>query len=179
MPLTSIVTVVLRLFAIDWFLKGVILLPQAIGTLGSNWPGQPNYLLLGQPAVYLVFAIGLFWWSHLLGRIVTPRSVPEIQLGGLTIYDLYCFAFTFLGLYFALSSVAETLNWLHYYLTLLKDTPAGNLERAQGFYGLTQPLITFLAGLSCLLFAPRLARKLSQMQRNADTIQRPPAPASE
>jgi hypothetical protein len=178
MPLNSIVTIVLRLFSLHWLIQGIVLLPQVIQATRDSWPYSPSFIMFAQPTVLLVLAIGLFWWSHLLGRIVTPRPVPEVQLGGLSVYDLYSFTFTFLGLYFALTSVAGTLNWLHYYLTLLKDTPAGNLERDYGFYSLTQPLITFLAGLACLLFAPRFARKLASLQRNADPVAPPPAKTS-
>jgi hypothetical protein len=170
MPLNVIVTIVLRLFAVDWFIKAIILLPPALQSASASWPGTPNYVLLVSPGLYLVFAIGLFWWSHLLGRNVTPRPVPEIQFSGLSIYDLYCFAITFLGLYFALSSFASTLNWIHYYFTVLRDTPPESPSRENAFYGLIEPLITFIAGLACLLFAPRFARKLASIQRKADTV---------
>jgi hypothetical protein len=178
MPLNSIVTIVLRLFAVDLLIKALILLPAAIHSASAPWPNETNFLGFGAPIVFLVFAIGLFCWSHLLGRIVTPRSAPEVQLGGLSLYDLYCFAFTFLGLYLALTNVARTLNWLHYYLTLVSDTQAGDQNREQGFYGLAEPLITFLAGLACLLFAPRFARKLASLQCHTDPAAPPPAKPS-
>jgi hypothetical protein len=177
MPLNSIVTIVLRLFSLHWLIQGIILLPQAIQATRDSWPYSPSFIMFAQPIVVLVLAVGLFWWSDLVGRIVTPRPVPEVQLGGLSLYDLYCFAFTFLGLYLALTNAARTLNWLHYYLTLVSDTEAGDQNREQGFYGLAEPLITFLAGLACLLFAPRFARKLASLQHNAD-LAAPPAKTS-
>ena len=168
MPLTSIVTIVLRLFSVSWFLQGFFLLSSALRDVARFWGLSGNYWMLVPPTVFLVGAIFLFMWSKLLARMVTPHLNPEVAISSLTQYDLYCFAFTFLGLYFALSSIADTLNWLHYFLSTMRDTHEGNPQRADAFYDLSRPLITLFAGGACLLFAPRCARKLTDSQRKHD-----------
>jgi len=170
MPLSSIVTIVIRLFALNWIVGGIITFASLVREITRYWSTSPNYWGLLYPAVMLAIGVLFFMWSQLVARIVTPRSNPEVNLGGLTQYDLYCFAFTFLGLYFVLSSIAETLNWLHYSFLVVRDTHEGNPQRADSFYQLTRPLITLLAGGASLMFAPRFARKLTSVQLKNDKI---------
>jgi len=168
MPLSSIVTVILRLFAVHWFLQGIISFVSIVKELSRAWGFQAGYWALLYPAVLLALSIGLFLWSKLLARIVTPRPDPEVALGGLTQYDLYCFAFTFLGLYFVLSSIADTLNWLHYGFMVARGTNDGDAKRADALYQITRPLITLLAGGVSLCLASRLAHRLTAIQRKND-----------
>jgi hypothetical protein len=165
MPLSSIVTVVLRLFAVNWFVQGILTFVSIVREVSRAWSFHADYWALLYPAIMLVLSVGLFLWSKLLARIVTPRPDPEIVAGGLTQYDLYCFAFTFLGLYFVLSSIADTLNWLHYGFMVARETNGGDAKRADALYQITRPLITFLAGGASLCLASRLARRLTAIQR--------------
>ena len=169
MPLTSIVTIVLRLFALNWLLQGAFLLSSATTDFVHSNSFFSEYWRLAPLAGLVVAGILLFFWSHLLARIVTPRPHQDVAFGSLTQYDLYCFAFTFLGLYFALSSIANTLNWLHYFLLVMRDTHENNPQRSSAFYEVTRPLITLIAGCACLLFAPRCARKLTDVQNKHNT----------
>ena len=166
MPLPSIVTVVLRLFSLNWFLQGLIMASSAF-RYGDRQQLHSFAAFTGVPAplITLVAAVGLFYWSGTIARIVTPKPGPEINLGGLAQYDLYCFAFTFLGLYFVLSSVADTFNWLHYTFLLIRDPHATDAQRTDTLYGLATPLITLLFGGASMLFAGRCARRLAEIQR--------------
>ena len=46
-----------------------------------------------------------------------------------------------------------------------RDTNDGDPKRSDAFYQITRPLITLLAGGASLSLAPRLARKLTDIQR--------------
>jgi len=167
MPLTAIVTIVLRLFSLNWILQGFFWMSSAGADFVHSRTLSTEYWRLAPLVGLVVAGILLFLWSTLVARIVTPRPNPEIVLGELTQYDLYCFAFTFLGLYFVLSSVADTLNWLHYSFMVARDTNDGDPKRADALYQITRPLITLLAGGASVFLAPRFARKLTECQRKA------------
>ena len=161
MPLSSVVLVILRLIALHWILSGII--EGAVVFRTSSSFGKVSHVLSALFPALAYFGSGalLFMWSRTIGRAVTPRPDPNLQLGSLTLYDLYCFAFTFLGLTYVLSSISSVINWLHYALIQTRD----DSNREQNFYELTQPLLTMLAGGACMLFSARFARKLIVWQR--------------
>jgi len=165
MPLTSIVAVVLRLFSVSWLVQGVTglaVMAAALAPLPSPYSNPWNY---AGPVFFVAVAVATWLLAPALARLVTPRPDSTIHIGGLTRYDLYCFAFVFLGLYFILSSIANSINWLHYYMILAKNTPQADSQRQTSFYQLTQALITLVAGGICLSLASRLAKKLTDAQR--------------
>lgn len=167
-PLCNIATIVLRLYCVDWFVRSIIMLVSATGQMRQYSFSAANYWALFPGVAILVVTILLFYWSHLIARVVTRRANSEISLGVLTQYDLYCFAFTFLGLFFVLSSLPDTIHWIHYSLFVLRDTHEQNPQRADAFYQLTRPLITLISGCACLMFAPRFARKMTSIQSKYD-----------
>lgn len=167
MPLSSIVTIVLRLFAIRWIVQGVVSLCSVAREFFNSW-GPMSYSHFYVPLSYIVVALLLFMWSHVVARVVTPRTNSEVTLGTLTQYDLYCFAFTFLGLYSALNSFADTLNWIHYFVVGAREPIERNALSARNFYEFTHQLVTLLAGGAFLLFAPRCARKLTALQKRQE-----------
>jgi hypothetical protein len=162
MPLSSIVTVVLRLFSFFWLIEGVAMFASAAATVAP--PAYTNYWAYLPALVMVCAAAVIFIFSTPLARLATPPPNPSISLGSLSPFDLYCFAFTFLGLYFVLSSLANTLNWAHYFVILARRTPEQDPPRETSFDQLTAPRITLVAGGASLLFAPRCARKLMQLQ---------------
>jgi len=169
MPLTGIVTIVLRIFSLVWLVNGIV---QLVSLTQLTMPFETRHMsiwVFSVPLAYLVWALIVFVLSHPIARFVTPPPNAEVNFGTLTRYDLYCFAFTFLGLYFVLSSFGEAFNWLHYYIvTAQQKTPLGGEKHAASFYQLTRPLLTLGAGLVALVLAPRLARKLTAVQAKQD-----------
>ncbi len=165
MPLNSIVTIVLRLFSLSWFVQGLSMFASVTAAMAPYPSRQTSYGNYGPSLIMLLAAVAMFFLSQAIARLVTPRTSPELSLGGLSQYDLYCFAFTFLGLYFVLSSVANTLNWLHYFFLVARAAHENDPQRETAFYQLTQPLITLLTGGASLLFAPLCARRLTNIQR--------------
>ncbi len=165
MPLTAIVTIVLRIFSLLWLVDGILQFIN-VAQMPSHFPERHvSILVIAVPLIYLACAFFTFLFSHPIARIVTPPPNAEVNLGTLTRYDLYCFAFTFLGLYFFLSSIADALNWLHIYIITAQHTHEPDPQRSQTFYRLTRPLITALVGLATLVLAPRLAHKLTTVQQ--------------
>src|SRR4051794_12124767 len=118
MPLSNIVVIVLRLFAIQMFVQSVGLAFSVAGRVAyaGAWPRSYfNYL----PAVALFVVAYLEWLlAPAISRLVTRKHDSTVSIGGLSREDLYCFAFVFLGLYFILVSIGSTVNWLHYFFTV-------------------------------------------------------------
>jgi len=165
MPLSSIVTIVLRLFSFLWFVQSIGMFASVAARTAPYLSSHISYWNYVDPVLLLFAAIAVFLFSQPIARILTPPPNPELSLGGLSQYDLYCFAFTFLGLYFVLSSIGSTLNHLHYFILTSRTTQENDPERARNFYLFTQPLITLLVGGVSLGFASRCARKLTVIQR--------------
>jgi hypothetical protein len=107
----------------------------------------------------VIFATGLWVLARAIGRLVSRGVDASVSIGGLTRADLYSFAFVFLGLYFILSSFADVINWIHYFVTVSHNDPAHN-PPVENFYQLTRPCLTFVAGFVSLLGAPHWTKKL-------------------
>ena len=166
MRLTAIVTIVLRIYSLVWLIEGIV---QCLTTIihvhqGFGISGTA-FTVYGIWAVWIVMAIVVFFLSQPIARIAVPPPNEEVNVGTLTRYDLYCFAFTFLGLYFFLSSIGDAINALHYYIVAAHAPREELAQQTETFYRLTRPLLTSVAGVATLLLAPKLAHKLSSARR--------------
>jgi hypothetical protein len=156
MPLSSIVIIVIRLFALNWLLTAVPLLLSAAATPLPHERGLSVVLMPYAPAVLLlIFAAGLWILTPAIARFVSRGVDTSVSIGSLSRSDLYSFAFVFLGLFFILSSFADVINWIHYFATVSRHDP-----RVQNLYQLTRPCLTLALGLVSLLGAPRWTKKL-------------------
>jgi hypothetical protein len=166
MPLSNIVTVVLRLFAIQMFVQSLSLTFSVAATFAYavSWPG--GYYFRYLPGVALFVLAFLEWLlAPVISRLVTRKFDSVVSIGGLSREDLYCFAFVFLGLYFVLVSVAPTVNWFHYFLTVTSEAAGPYQQARKSFYDLSSHLITLLAGFFVLLRARQCAQKLLRMEQ--------------
>lgn len=165
MPLNSIVAVVMRLFALSWLVQGITGTASVFASEALYPSSHMNYWNYAVSGWLLIIATAAWFLAQPVAWLVTPPSDANLDLGGLSRQDLYCFAFVFLGLYFVLSSLANTINWTHHYTAIAKVTSEADRQRQSSFYELTQPLITLIAGAVCLLFAPRIVQRLTRLQR--------------
>ena len=169
MPLSSIVIVVLRLFAIQMVGQCFhMALALAAADAKQSFHPPQYWVAYLVPVALLIFAF--FEWSlaPVIARLVTRHHDGEVTLGGLSRLDLYSFAFVFLGLYFILTSIAPALDWLHYFLTTSAGGPEP--ESLSSFYSLASHLVTLAAGLLTLLPARRWARRLLTWERRDETV---------
>ena len=164
MLISTITLLVVRLFSLQWFIQGLSLL--AIAFSEPTDSSNRSFIALRYLPSFLVIILAVVAWfaAPLLSRVIPGKHDASIPVSGLSLRDLYAFAFVFLGLYFALSSLADVLNWLHYCLTLAAAHDF-DPERKKSLYGLSRPLITFVAGLICLFFGRTWAGKLSDHQK--------------
>jgi hypothetical protein len=159
MPLSSIVVIVIRLFALNWLLTAIPLLLSAEATSPPDGRNGVPLLMLYVPSVVLVILAAVCWiLAPAVARLVSRGVDSTVNIGGLSRSDLYHFAFVFLGLFFILSSFADVINWLHYFT--LSHEGSRHDARIQNLYRLTRPCITLALGLVSLLGALRWTEKL-------------------
>jgi hypothetical protein len=164
MPLSSIVVIVMRLFALNWLVSALPLLlsPATIPVFHE----RSMFALLvsyAPGALLLILAVGVWILSFPVARLVTRGVDTSVTLGGLSRSDLYSFAFVFLGLFFILSSLADVINWIHYF-TVSQEDPRRD-PHIHNLYQLTRPCITVALGLVLLFGAPRWTNKLVARDR--------------
>jgi len=159
MPLSSIIVIVARLFALNWLLHAFALIASALSTPSLQGRSVSTILMSSAPGV-LLLVLGVFLWTlaPAVARFVSRGFDTTVGLGNLARSDLYSFAFVFLGLFFILSSFPDVINWIHYF-TVSRYAPTRD-PRIQSFYEFTRPCLTLAAGLVCLLGAPRWTKKL-------------------
>lgn len=160
MLISTIVLLIVRLFSLQWLIQGFGML--AVAFLEVSYArGSNGGVLDFVPSLLAILLAVLAWFAApLLSRLIPGRHDASIPISGLSLRDLYAFAFVFLGLYFALSSLGNVLNWLHYYFTVAVAHDF-DPERRNALYALSRPLITLIAGLICLFSGRRWAAKLA------------------
>ena len=107
-------------------------------------------------------AVASWFAGPLLSRLITRCYDTTIAISGLSLEDLYTFAFVFLGLYFVLSSIAPSLNWIHYFLAV-GSLPNPVADQRKSVYQLSSSLITLFAGFTVMLPTRRWARRLVRL----------------
>jgi len=165
MTASTIVLIVLRLFALDWMMQGVVMASSF--TISAGVMSEPKIILIYYCSALLVLATSIALWflAPRLGRWVVGKQDSVAQISGLTLEDLYSFAFLFLGLYFVLTSFAASINWVHYFLSVNGQT-TGRMppQDRQNLYQLSQHLVTLIAGFAAMLPSRRWAQKLIRLQ---------------
>jgi len=154
MPLSSIVVIVIRLFALNWLLTSASLLLSA----GQN-PWTYGFLPYVPGIGLLVFTAALWVSARPIARVVSQGVDTSVSMGTLSRSDLYSFAFVFLGLFFILSSFADVINWIHYFATVSHEDPRHD-PRVRSFYQLTRACVTLALGFVLLFGASRWTKML-------------------
>src|SRR5947208_4333674 len=103
MPLSSIVRIVIRLFALNWCLQALNLMVSA-AALSHDRPLAVMVIRAVPGVLFLILAIALWILAAPVARFVSRGVDTNVNLAGLSRSDLYSFAFVFLGLFFVLSS---------------------------------------------------------------------------
>src|SRR5438093_1621357 len=150
MPLSSIVVIVIRLFAVNWLVTGASLLASAAtNPLPHERQSFAVLIPYALPVLFFVFAAGSWILAPFIGRLVSRGVDANVSVGSLSRSDLYSFAFVFLGLFFILSSVADVINWILYF------TVSGEALRPhpviQGLYQINLTCLRLEAGVVSLL----------------------------
>ncbi len=161
MPVSALATVLLRLLAFYWLVVSVIGGGAALLRYINHTPGD-TFTLAFAGAILPVLVAGNVWhFAPALGRRIARHHDQCISLEGVTREDLYAVTILGIGLYLAISSLGQTINWVHFFATQHDQTFGFLIRSSPSYYDLSEPLITFAAGFGLVLSAKAWARKLA------------------
>ena len=176
MPASSIAQILLRLFALNWFLTGIIQIASVAFLSGR---GSFYFYSLLPSLIYIIAGVTFWIVAPGLARLLAKRNDGEFTLAGVTERQLFSTAFLALGLYFALNSFAKVFSWIHFF-TINKSPDYGfHHEQAPSYYELTEGLLTLAAGIALILTAQTWARKLTRKPNSEQSGADQPATAPE
>ena len=160
MPSSSIAQILLRLFALHWFLSGLI----QVASMAFTYRPEAFMVFNLMPGViYLVAGIGCWAIAPRLSRWLAHRNDGDFHLTGVTEGQLYAAVFLGLGLYFTLSSFASAFNWIHFFAVHPSPDHGFHREGQPSYYDMTEKIMTLAAGLyltlTCHTWGRKLARK--------------------
>ena len=129
MTASTVVMIVLRLFALYWAETMVPFVQQVAYQMGSLSRSSTGDVLVGQLIVsglllviFLGIIVGCWTAAPALARWITRKDDPIVQISGLTLEDLFAFGFIFVGLWFALGAVGRCVWYLYHYWTFAVAT---------------------------------------------------------
>ncbi|MEZ5325730.1 MAG: hypothetical protein R3F19_11790 [Verrucomicrobiales bacterium] len=178
MPVSTIAQILLRLFALNWMLSGLIQIISA----ASQWEWF-SISSLAMPVLYIVAGATIWYFAPSISRLIARGSDGEFNLQGVTERQLFATAFVSLGLYFALNSFGNAFNWIHYFAMSEGPDEGGRQTQTQegSFYVLTYELLTLAAGIYLIATARMWAAKLTREKSGPTHIpdESPPAPTAD
>lgn len=166
MKLSLLVAVFLRLFAIYWLVACIVGMMGALGIAGlysgtGATGGLQFALQFARPVAYGVLATLAWLFAGGISRRVTGATDPELALSEIGPGNLYTLGILGMGLYFALTHLGGTINWLHY---LAANDAGDDLIQGVGglsLYDVTSVLIPFAAGVALSILSPKIGRRLA------------------
>lgn len=155
---SQITQIIIRLFAIWWFLQGIV---QAVGlvTLGGVPISHP--LLYGPAVVAFALSIGAWFLAAGIGRAVCKGNDEAGVVSGVTFPQLLQAMIIGIGLYVCATSIGGLLNGLHFFL-VMKAPPEGIPSgMVVSVYDFTQSAVSFLAGVFLVGSARRWSHRIA------------------
>ena len=167
MPSSSIAQILLRIFALNWFLMGLIQIASMAFTFGQEYF---TIFSLAPGVVYFVGGILVWVISPKLSRVLAHRNDGKFDLSGIKEQQLYAAVFLGLGLYFTLSSFAAVFSWMHFFAVNKSPDYGFHQESQPSYYDLSESLMTLVAGVILIFTCKTWAAKLTQIRQNEQTV---------
>ncbi len=174
MPLSAIVTIVLRVFAVLWGVEAISIFVGEAVQHSMTFRASKTFVEYLSPLFFGLAAVCMWRYAGRLAVKVTPEPDREVALGGITLKDLYCLAFVFLGLRFMLTSAGTVAAWGFYEVSLAaaSDSTVPQIQTAFGEIG--RAFVNVVLGGLCLVFARRLSEKLLAFHDTQVPVPPPP-----
>jgi hypothetical protein len=165
MNIHTIVAVVLRLMALNFFLRIVVEISTPLLVFAGIYqrPADEAPMTIGWGLVGGLLLGGVLLWllALPLARLVA-RGVPgDLSLDNLTLADCYSLAFTGVGLVYIVSHLAGAWNWTMYFLRWMfhrQFIPWADPNRGAQIMSI---FIPFIAGIVMVLMRNKWARALA------------------
>lgn len=183
MNLQSLIVVVLRLMALNFFLQVAIQLsPQLLRFTEMSRQGgladMGSYL-----AVPVIMVIGLIVGAILIwvfalsiARFVTRGVSRDLSFGSLSLVDCYSVAFIGIGLFYIASHFPHVLNWAHFFFKAAASQPGDRWKEGVPWYDVSSAFIPFVVGVVLFVkgrsWAVALARAQEKSESANQTVER-------
>ena len=159
---STVVAILLRLFAIYWAVQGVLMIPNAVmtDTIGrglANW--IPTLAHIMTPVLYGFLAFLAWIFAGAIATKVAGQGDPAVPFLQISRGDLFAFGLLVLGLYFFLSYLGTSITWLHY--LAINGTSHDASEGRNTMYDLAIQLIPCAAGLLMAITSAKFGRRLA------------------
>jgi hypothetical protein len=161
----SLVAIVLRLTALNFFLRIVVEISTPIMASAGFYHQSPDD---APPVIAWALVGGLLLGAILLWTLALPiarlvaKGLPfELSLGNLSLADCYSIGFTVLGLIYIVSHLAPVWNWLWFMLQSLIHGPRYPWSDRTRGYQIMTAFLPFIAGIILVLKRRKWALKLA------------------
>ena len=187
MNLQSLIVVILRLMALNFFLQVAIQLsPQLFRLTEMSRQGGLSDMgsYLAVPVVMIVGLIAgaiLIWVFALsIARFVTRGVSHDLSFGSLSLVDCYSVAFIGIGLFYIASHFPQVLNWAHYLFKAAASRPGNTWKEGVQWYDVSSAFVPFIVGVVLFVkgqaWAVALARRQERSESANQTVERTGAP---
>ena len=187
MNLQSLIVVVLRLVALNFFLQVAIQLsPQLLRLTNISRSGGltdiGSYLMVPVIMVVglIVGAILIWVFALSIARLVTRGVSRDLSFGSLSLADCYSVAFIGIGLFYIAGHFPQVLNWAHFLFTSAASTSGNSWKERVSGYDVSQAFIPFIVGIVLFVkgrsWAMALARPQEKSESANRTVERTGAP---
>lgn len=167
MKASTIVTIALRVFALQWAATGIISLLTLLGfsTTAAMLDGASllqRLLTFAIPLSYLILACVAWFFSSWIAKRVVPQSDPELRSLDVSPRDLYGLGILVVGITAFLSHLAPMLNLIHYLVVNQAGETLMAGKNGDSFYQVTKEVIPCLAGAALALASSNLGARLAR-----------------
>ena len=167
MKASLIVTIALRLFAMQWAVAGLIGFLGSVGYLAME--GQPDktfsmrlLLILIVPVGYLLLAVVGWFLAAKVAKKAVPAGDPEFGVMQIGAGELYGLGVLIVGLLAFLSHLAPTFNWLH---SMVINRAGESMVQGSGaspLYALSNSLFPCAGGAVLAVTSSKLGERLAR-----------------
>jgi hypothetical protein len=171
MQLSTLIVITLRLFAVYYLFEGISTLATTMPMLlsfemqlGSTFFYQYTIMVV----VLFLLSAGLWALSAQLSTRISRGHDIEIAFTLLTRGDLYRFAFVFLGLFFALSSLEPLIHAGYQFFAFDFSLPADSPQKGKYLWPFLSKILPMAGGLMCLFGAGIWTKKLIRMDAKTE-----------
>ncbi len=187
MNLQSLIVVILRLMALNFFLQVAIQLSpqllrftemsrQAGPAVMGSYLAVPVFMVIGP----IVGAILIWVFALSIARFVTRGVSRDLSFGSFSLVDCYSVAFIGIGLFYIAGHFAQVLNCAHYLFKAAASQPGDTWKQGVQWYDVWSVFIPFIVGIVLFVkgrsWSVALARSQGQSEAANQTVERAGAP---
>ena len=155
---SQLAQIIVRLFAISWFLHGVI---QTVGVFATSSPNSPQPMFLVSGALAVLLSLFTWIFAPPLGRWIARGNDQEAMATTISFQQLLYSMFVGIGLYLAMGSIGSLINSLHFFLVLQASPESIPKGMEVSRYELSKSAITVAVGAALVVSAAHWSKRLS------------------